>query len=37
LTLQLKQIADLTRPHWHTLKTPDKTRLAWELAEPDLA
>lgn len=35
--LPLKQIADLTGLHWHTLKTLDKTRLARDLPEPDLS
>ena len=33
--LPLKQIADLTGLHWHTLKTLDKARLARDLPEPD--
>lgn len=35
--LPLKQIADLTGLHWHTLKTLDKARLARDLPEPDLS
>lgn len=35
--LPLKQIADLTGLHWHTLKALDKARLARDLPEPDLS
>lgn len=35
--LPLKQVAELTGLHWHTLKEIDKARLARTVSEPDLS